>query len=163
MTPEDEAAERAQVIAEAWSWVGTPYRDNAKIKGPVGCVDCAGLMIACYCDQGIVDPVGDIRYHPHWHLHRERELYLEWIEGRAVQVAAPTPGDLVIYRFGRTFSHTGVVVSATHLIHANTKDRMVAESELNQVELCWEANPGQPTRRRPMRYYDPWAQRRMVA
>ena len=37
-----EARLRARIVAEALSWVGTPYRDQASCKG-AGC-DCLGLV-----------------------------------------------------------------------------------------------------------------------
>ena len=41
-------AQRAAVVAEARSWIGTPYHHAADVKGHG--VDCAMLLIRVYCD-----------------------------------------------------------------------------------------------------------------
>lgn len=55
---------RAAIVAEARSWLGTPYRHQASLKG-VGC-DCLGLVRgiwrACLGDE----PEALAAYTPHW-------------------------------------------------------------------------------------------------
>ena len=45
---------REKIVAEARSWIGTPYHNCADIKG-VG-VDCGMLLVRVYVDTGVVPP-----------------------------------------------------------------------------------------------------------
>lgn len=113
---------RAAIVAEAYSWLRTPYHHHANVKG-VG-VDCAMLLREVYVAAvpEIVPPSYDPRpYSPYWYLHQSAELYLMGMEQFAHPIAAhdALPGDVDVYRFGRTASHGAIIVSAEHLIHAN--------------------------------------------
>jgi cell wall-associated NlpC family hydrolase len=153
ITPESEARQRAAVVAEARSWVGTPYRQLGYTKGPTGAVDCSMLLVAAWVGSGVVEPFDPRPYPPEWHLHRSEERYLAWMQAVAVEVPAPRVGDVAIYRFGRCFSHGGVVVSPTRIVHAFLKCGMCLESELDDPDLV----------RRPTRYFDVWARLRQQA
>jgi len=45
---------REKIVAEARSWIGTPYHNCADIKG-VG-VDCGMLLVRVFVDLGLVEP-----------------------------------------------------------------------------------------------------------
>lgn len=110
--------ERAAVVAEALSWRGTPWHHKARIKG-VG-VDCAMFPAAVYEATGLIEHV-DPDYPRQWMMHRERELFVEWVlhvGGREIERPAVLPGDLGLWHFGRTFSHGGIFVSQEQVIHA---------------------------------------------
>ena len=78
MSPARLAGLRARVVAEALSWLGTPYAHRQRLKG-VG-VDCAQLPLAVYAAAGVLgtDEVGP--YAAQWHLHRGEELYLRHLQ-----------------------------------------------------------------------------------
>jgi len=100
---------RAQVVAEARTWLGTPYHHHGRIKG-VG-VDCAQLLCAVYEACGLVDHVDTGFYAPDWHLHRSQELFVQTLAPHAVQQSAGAPllpGDVLVFKFGRTFSHGAI-------------------------------------------------------
>ncbi len=130
MPPPDEAAERVAVVAEARSWLGTPYHHMAAIKG-VG-VDCAMLLVRVYVDLKLVEPFDPRPYPFDWHLHRGEERYLGFLLARSRGVAAPLPGDVVLFRYGRCFSHGGIVTRPDPLtiVHAFFPARMVVEEEV---------------------------------
>lgn len=111
-------ATRAAIVAEARSWLGTPYHHHAKLKG-IG-VDCAQILIAIYCDAlELAPPQEPGHYSTQWHLHRSEEVYLQWLQAagaRAVQT--PAPGDIAMFKFGRTFSHSAIHVGDGLLVHA---------------------------------------------
>ena len=113
-----EAEQRAAVVAEAWSWMLTPYHHNARVKG-VG-VDCAQLPIACYAASGLIPDDLDPIYSPQWHLHRSEEKYVDWVMkfAREITDAELQPGDLTLWKWGRTYSHGGVVVGTDLVIHS---------------------------------------------
>lgn len=52
---------RAQIVAEARRWVGTPYRHQARLMG-LG-VDCVGLIVGVGLDLGILD-LDDEKFRP---------------------------------------------------------------------------------------------------
>lgn len=115
----DIAAERASVVAEARTWLLTPFHHRAAIKG-VG-VDCAQLLIACYAAVGVVDrpDVGD--YAPDWFLHESGaalDRFREWIARFCVEVEEPSPGDIALFRYGRAASHGAIVVDRSTVIHS---------------------------------------------
>lgn len=131
------ANQRAAVVAAAREWIGTPYHNGADIKG-VGC-DCAMILVRVFCDLGLVTPFDPRPYSSDWHLHRSDEVYLRLLLERAHEVAAPLPGDVVLFRYGRCFSHAGIVTLAEPLtlIHAFAAAGMVLEEELvHNVEIA---------------------------
>lgn len=109
-------AEREQVVAEALTWLKTPYHHQAHIKG-VG-VDCAQLLIEVYADAGVIERFDPRPYPPDWMLHRSEERYLGWVTKYAREVTAPLPGDMAVFRFGRCVSHAGIVTAWPTIVHA---------------------------------------------
>jgi len=107
MTPE----QRAAAVAQAQAWVGTPYHHHGRIRG-VG-VDCLMLLAEVFEAAGIVAHVDPGTYAPQWHLHRGDELYLQGLMRYCQPLpegAMPQAGDVGLWRFGRTFSHGGIVI-----------------------------------------------------
>lgn len=124
---------RAAVVAEAWTWFGTPYHHNAEIKG-VG-VDCARILIAVFAGLGLAPRVDPGDYAPDWHLHQSEELYIRWLqEAGAKPVQTPGLGDIALFRFGRTYSHGAIVVGPDEFIHSYLR-RGVIFSRLSEDPL----------------------------
>ncbi|MDD5276734.1 MAG: NlpC/P60 family protein [Methylovulum sp.] len=111
-------ARRQAVIAEAMTWQGTPWRHNESVKGEHGGVDCGQFPLAVYRDLGLIDNQAVDDYPIDWALHRSEERYLQIVERYCAPVADPLPGDLVVFKFGRTFSHGAIAVNYPHIIHA---------------------------------------------
>lgn len=111
---------REMIVAEALSWANppTPYHHHARIKG-IG-VDCAQILLAVFCDALKLAPPLDVgEYSTQWHLHRSEEVYLDWLaQAGAKRVDAAQPGDIGMWRFGRTFSHSGICVADGEFVHA---------------------------------------------
>ena len=108
---------RDAVVAEAKTWIGTPFHHAARIKGAG--VDCLMLLAEVYERAGVT--AGRINppfYVPDWHLHRDAERYMEGLLRYARPVDAPETGDVALFRFGRTYSHGAVVIEWPRLIHA---------------------------------------------
>lgn len=102
---------RADIVAEARTWLGTPYHACADLKG-IG-VDCAMLMMRVYAAAGLVEFVDPRPYDPQWALHHAEEMYIAWLERMgAHRVQAPALGDIALFQWGRCFSHGGIVVEA---------------------------------------------------
>lgn len=108
---------RRAIIAEAETWLRTPYHHAAAVKG--GGVDCAQILIEVYAAIGMIERP-DVGYYPSdWMLHRSEERYLAWIEKYCRQVSAPEMGDIALYQYGRCFSHGAIVVDYPRIIHAH--------------------------------------------
>lgn len=111
-----ETIERAAVVAEAHEWLGTPWHHRARVKGQG--VDCGQLIGEIFTACGLVDAFDTGDYSMQHHLHRSDELVKGWVERFAGPVETPLPGDLVLFKFGRCFSHLGLVVAWPTIIHA---------------------------------------------
>ena len=113
---------RAAVVREAESWIGTPFHHAARIKGAG--VDCLMLLAEIYERAGVVPHIDPPFYVPDWHLHRDAERYLEGLACHAYEIAGPPqgagplPGDIALFRFGRTYSHGAVVIRWPRVVHA---------------------------------------------
>ena len=125
-------AQRAAVVAEARSWIGTPYHHAADVKGAG--VDCAMLLVRVFSDLGLVEPFDPRPYTRDWMLHRDDERYLGFLLARAREVAEPGPGDVVLFRFGRCYAHGGVVAAREPLtiVHAFAPARFVVEDAVER-------------------------------
>lgn len=104
-----------RICAEARSWIGTPYHHHGRVKGAG--VDCAQILIAVFAACGVIDAFDPGAYAHDWHLHRGEEIYADWLDQYGDRITAPEPGDVALFRFGRTYSHGGIVVP-DGIIHA---------------------------------------------
>jgi cell wall-associated NlpC family hydrolase len=166
-----EAEGRAAVLREALSWVGTPFRDCGDAKGPRGAVDCAMLLVRSFVDTGHLAPFDPRPYPPRWHLHRDRERFLEWVEeklgARRIEIGCPlvpelAPGDIVIWQFGRCFSHGAIAINSEEVVHAYAHARMCVVSRRDEHPLTFVGH-GAHELPRPVRYYNVWASRALGA
>ncbi len=126
-----EPLARARVVAAAREWTGTPYHHMADVKG-AGC-DCAMLLVRVYCDLGLVEPFDPRPYTRDWHLHRSEERYLGFLLARARVIPRPQAADVILFRYGRCFSHGGIVTVPEPLtiVHAFAPAGRVIEEELS--------------------------------
>jgi cell wall-associated NlpC family hydrolase len=147
------AAERARAIAVAETWLGTPWHHEARVKGHG--VDCAQILIAVYAEAGLIPDFKTAPYPADWHLHRETPLFVQHVLEHAVEVrGAPLPGDMVLFRFGRQFSHGSIVTGWPMVIHAPTFGRVTREdmSKARKYQFIGERGPDQG-RPRPRKTY----------
>ncbi len=133
-----EAAQRANVVAAAREWIGTPYHHAADVKGRTGGVDCAMLLVRVYVDLGLVEAFDPRPYTRDWMLHRDEEKYLGFLLAHAREVVEPKPGDVILVRFGRCFSHGGIVTRTKPItvVHAFASVGAVVEEEVHRGELA---------------------------
>jgi NlpC/P60 family putative phage cell wall peptidase len=152
-----EAAQRATIVAEARTWLGTPYHHAAKIKG-VG-VDCLTLLIGVYENVGLIPPTTVEHYPIDWNLHRDAERYREGVQRFAHRIPGPPrPGDVVLWQFGRCFSHGAIVIEWPVVIHAHMGSVCRLEDAEAAQWLKWigegaRENHGKP---RPREFYSLW-------
>src|SRR5271163_2604558 len=100
-TVDEIAAERAAIIAEALTWLGTRFHHCSGVKGAG--VDCAHLVWRVAQARGYI-PANEEPppYKPQWFLHSSQKRFLEALERHgARRVNVGLPGDIVMYNFGR--------------------------------------------------------------
>jgi NlpC/P60 family putative phage cell wall peptidase len=107
---------RAAIVECALSWVGTPYHHRARIKG-VG-VDCAQLLIGVYAEAGLIEPFDTGDYPQDWACHRDDERFVAWVERFATRTERTRPGDVLVYRYFRCFSHGAIVIDEELMVHS---------------------------------------------
>lgn len=108
---------RDKIVAEAMTWLGTPYHHYAQAKGAG--VDCAMFPLAVYQSVGVIPQEYKPRPYPHdWHMHRDDERYLNELSLYAVEVAGPVRGGMAVYKFGRTFSHGAICLGDGLIVHS---------------------------------------------
>jgi cell wall-associated NlpC family hydrolase len=130
MTPE----QRQAVVEEAKTWLRTRYHHHADVKGHG--VDCAMILSRVYSNAGIVPFIDPRPYPTDWMMHRDEERYLQQMLPYAEEVfTAPQPGDILLFRYGRTFSHSAIVIDFPLVIHAHAQERMVVWGDVTKSPL----------------------------
>lgn len=143
------AAQRNAVVAEARSWIGTPYHHEGGVKAAG--VDCGMLLVRVFVDTGFAEPFDPRPYPPDWHLHRSEQRYLGFVFDHAHEVTEPQPGDVAVMQWGRCYSHGGIVTRADPLtiVHAYSSAGMVIEEPI-------AANPRLADPQRKTRFFTLW-------
>ncbi len=111
--------QRHAVVTEALSWQRTPHHNGVRLKG-VG-VDCGQFPLAVYEAVGLISPTKPERYSPQFHLHRDKEWYLNLCMQLGKELpksTIPQMGDFVLYKVGRVFSHGAIVIEWPRIIHS---------------------------------------------
>jgi cell wall-associated NlpC family hydrolase len=162
MTPDVFAADRERLVAEARSWIGTPYVRKGMIK-KVGC-DCGTFMFAVYRSCGLIPDEEIGVFSDDWWANTTDEKYMKRILRHASKVAQaisyPTlearPGNIVLSRHSDhalALSHGGIVTRWPMLIHA-VGDPGVEETDATKHEMwCF----------REVLIFDPWLKRQEAA
>lgn len=128
---------RADVVAEARTWLGTKWIHQHRAKGQG--VDCAGLIICVARDLGLLPADFDINGYsrmPDGTLLAVCDQHMDRIDRSAMQ-----PGDVLVVAIESDPQHMGIVGDYRHgglsLIHAASKVGKVIETRLmfarNQV------------------------------
>jgi len=126
-----EAELRQLIVKEALEFIGTPYHHHGRIKGAG--VDCAMLPAEVMHAAGVV-PRLEPEYSPQWMLHRDEEQYLAWVRPYAREITREEvqPGDLAIWKFGRTYSHSAIVIDPPTVIHAMQRAGAVVLGDMDR-------------------------------
>lgn len=153
-----EQSQRARVIEVARSYLGTPYVHMGRRRGAG--VDCLTLLADVYPEAGIVPYVAVPYYPKDWMHHRSAELYMQGLLRYMREIPGPPlPGDVVLWRFGRCFSHGAIVVEWPHIIHAFAGRCVTLE---NAEAASWLTHIGEngpeQGRVRPKKFFSLWGE-----
>jgi NlpC/P60 family putative phage cell wall peptidase len=134
------ALTRTDVVEEARSWLGTPYRHQASEKG-VGC-DCLGLVRGVWRALYGAEPQRSPPYTPDWAEAHGDEALLSAARRWLVPVSDSdmAAGDVLLFRMRKDspLKHAAILVSPTRSAHAYW-GRAVVESRLSPF---WRARFG---------------------
>ena len=129
LPPVATVPEMLQMMRIIESWAGTPFHHGQGQRGAG--VDCAHFLQAVYHEMGWI-PEFQLPYYPHdWMLHRDSERFLETIAGYCVEIPSPKPGDAIVWRDGRTYSHGAICLDNDCIAHAHV-DRVVGIDSLSE-------------------------------
>ena len=109
---------RQQLIDEAMTWIGTPYKYARQEKGSG--TDCSGFTMVVYND------VANIK------IPRNSAKQAEYC--KSIKNSEIEPGDLVFFATGKDknrVSHVGMMIDSDKFIHASSSKGVVI-SDINQ-------------------------------
>lgn len=120
-----------EVIAEARSWLKTPYQHQAMLKG-VG-VDCVGLVVAVGLATGVLDitPQQIARYAGYGRLPNPRKMG-EYMRKHLIPVTDPQPGDIMWIQWRHDLPMHLAIITNAGMIHAFSDPKEVVEHRINQ-------------------------------
>lgn len=118
---------RADVLAEAVRWIGTPYCHQASRCG-VG-VDCLGLIVGVWNALGIEPLQLPRRDQRSWAQHADGEPLLDGLRAYLIEMAPANlaPADIVVLRWRKRWpaSHLAILMDDDTIIHAYEGGRVV--------------------------------------
>lgn len=151
----EEQEQRAAFVEAARSWVGTPYHHMGRIKG-IG-VDCATLIAEAAHEAGLIPKVEIGFYSTQWNLNQTDETYMRVIKEHMREFPGPPlPGDIVVWKFGRTYSHGAIVIKWPIIVHAIIGQKCLlddAEKNAGLVRIGDGEEKGKP---RPRLFFSHW-------
>lgn len=114
------SAVRARVLAEARSWIGTPYRHQASLKGTGA--DCLGLLRGIWRGLYGTEPQEVPAYTADWAEAGEEETLLQAGRRWLIEIdpAEARPGDVLVFRWRdrSPAKHVGILSGNGQLIHS---------------------------------------------
>ena len=112
---------RSLIIAETRSWLGTPYRHQASLKG-VGC-DCLGLVRGVWRDVIGDEPERAPAYAPDWAEAASGEPLADAAARHliAIERDAFRAGDVLLFRWRANLpaKHAAIVTAPDKMVHAH--------------------------------------------
>lgn len=131
---------KERIIAEAETWLRTPFHHEARVKGAG--VDCGMFIWEVFKAVGLPTPESVPHYSRDFMLHRDQEWYVRIILQFCDELQGePEPGDIALFLHGRLYSHGAIVVSWPRIIHASAADKCVAWGDASMTPLA-----GKPVR-----------------
>lgn len=112
---------RQEIVAETRSWIGTPYKHQASLKG-VGC-DCLGLVRGVWRAVIGDEPERAPPYAADWAEATGRESLADAAERHLIAVAMSDagPGDVLLFRWRAHLpaKHAAIVTASGLMVHAH--------------------------------------------
>lgn len=138
------------------TWLGTPYHPQGRIKGAG--TDCLCILAVVFEESGLIPHVAIPHYSNDFMMHRDAELYLEGLLQYTREIdGPPLPGDIVLWKFGRCYSHGAIVIEWPTVIHA-CAGRNVSTDDAEAAAWLTHIgeNTGERGKARPRRFFSYW-------
>ena len=123
------AADPDLVVATARAWLGTPYHDQASLRG-VGC-DCLGLARGVWRDVVGAESCPIPPYSRDWGETGPREVLAEGARRMMAEVfiVDASPGALVLFRMAprAIAKHVGILTTPASFIHSYERLGVIEE------------------------------------
>lgn len=106
-----EAEFRTAIVAEALTWIGTPYRVAGRVKGAG--VNCAQLLYGVAKNSVLPDAPEPKWFSAQLTYHSKEERVAEYIMAygaHEIEESEVRPGDIVLYKIGQAHGHAGIVI-----------------------------------------------------
>ncbi|HTO30826.1 MAG TPA: NlpC/P60 family protein [Pararhizobium sp.] len=118
---EDDLEFSLRVVMLAETWIGTPYRHQASLKG-VGC-DCLGLVRGVWREIYGQEPELPPAYQPDWAERGVEDRLFDAARrhfGEPLPRTEMRPGDLLLFRWRPDMpaKHAGIACDDARFIHA---------------------------------------------
>lgn len=123
------SASASRIIAAAREWIGTPYHDQASVKG-VG-ADCLGLALGVWREIIGPEPTEIPPYTRDWGEVGSVEVFaktaMNWMI--PLPLSQLRPGALIVFRMreGAVAKHCGILTEADTFIHAYDRLGVIEE------------------------------------
>jgi cell wall-associated NlpC family hydrolase len=127
-----EQEQREQVVAEARTWIRTPYHHMGRVKGAGA--DCYTLLLEVFQKIGLFSAADEAEFYPSdWYLHAREDHYKfrilrharEMVEHFCSPTELRAPGDIVLLRPPTTATrrntidiHGGIITAWPRVVHA---------------------------------------------
>ncbi|HEV8523078.1 MAG TPA: NlpC/P60 family protein [Terriglobales bacterium] len=138
-----------ELLAAAQSWIGTPFRPHASIKGAG--VDCVHLAFEIYRECRFHFTFDPPKYSMDGGRHLKMSKVIAWLEQSDSfdpVVGDTMPGDLLLFNMGRVDHHVGVKLEGTRFINAINR---YGVRELDLMDPTWRCRF--TVAYRPMEYF----------
>ena len=123
------SADSDLVVTVARAWLGTPYHDQASLRG-VGC-DCLGLARGVWREVVGAESFPISPYSRDWGETGPREVLAEGTRRMMVEIAIPDamPGALILFRMAprAIAKHVGILTGPHSFIHSYERLGVIEE------------------------------------
>jgi NlpC/P60 family putative phage cell wall peptidase len=122
-------ADPKKVVAAARAWLGTPYHDQASVRG-AGC-DCLGLARGVWRDVVGAETLPVPAYSRDWGEATGREVLADAARRVLIRIepAEAGPGAVVLFRMraGAIVKHVGILTGTDSFIHSYERLGVIEE------------------------------------
>lgn len=145
-------AERIDALETAAnSWIGTPFGQNARVKGQGGGVSCQMLAAALMVESGCVGAEFPPMAPMSWAQHKRESLIVPYMDAhprfqRLPELEAPVAGDILGFKIEACIHHMGTMLRDGLFIHVwkqtgTMKSLLADPTYATRLAAIWRPKP----------------------